>query len=100
MPVYVTHVKVTPTVADTGKATVKVGKGTLTTVTSGQTTDAIPLALYSNNITVRVTAEDGKTTKDYTVRVSRDHSFTSILGVVAGDGALHLSWNPPSFDRE
>ena len=99
VPVYVTHVKLTPTVADTGKAIVKVGKGTLATVTSGQSTDAIPLALYSNNITVRVTAEDGKTTKDYTVRVSRDHSFTSILGVVAGDGALHLSWNPPSFDR-
>ena len=99
VPVYVTHVKLTPTVADTGKATVQVGKGTLATVTSGQSTDAIPLALYSNNIIVRVTAEDGKTTKDYTVRVSRDHSFTSILGVVAGDGALHLSWNPPSFDR-
>ncbi len=99
VPVYVTHVKLTPTVADTGKATVKVGKGTLETVPSGTATAAIRLALYSNNITVRVTAEDGKTTKDYTVRVSRDHSFTSILGVVAGDGALHLSWNQPSFDR-
>ena len=99
VPVYVTHVKVTPTVADTGKATVQVGKGTLATVTSGQASDAIPLALYSNNITVRVTAEDGKTTRDYTVRVSRDHSFTSILGVLAGDGALNLSWNQPSFER-
>ena len=99
VPIYVTHVKVTPTVADTGKATVKVGKGTLDTVTSGAASEAIPLAVYSNNIIVRVTAEDGKTTRDYTVRVSRDHSFTSIFGVVAGDGKLHGSWNPPSFDR-
>ena len=100
VPVYVTHVKVTPTVADTGKATVQVGKETLATVTSGQASDAIPLTLYSNNITVRVTAEDGKTTRDYTIRVGRDHSLTSILGVLAGDGALHLSWNPPSLHRD
>ena len=100
VPIYVTHVKVTPTVADTGKATVQVGQTTLATVTSGEASEAIPLAVYSNTIIVRVTAEDGKTTRDYMVRVSRDHSFTSIFGVWAGDGALHGSWNPPAFDRD
>ena len=104
VPIYVTHVKVTPTVADMGKATVQVGRGgrmtTLATVTSGATSEAIPLAVPYTHIIVRVTAEDGKTTRDYNVRVSRNGSFTSIFGVQAGDGALHLSWNPPAFDRD
>ena len=100
VPVYVTHVKVTPTVADTGKATVQVGKTTLAPVTSGEASEAIPLAVPYTNIIVRVTAEDGKTTRDYRVPVSRNGSFTSIFGVLAGDGALHLSWNPPAFDRD
>ena len=104
VPVYVTHVKVTPTVADTGKATVQVGRGgrttTLATATSGAASAAIPLAVPYTHIIVRVTAEDGKTTRDYNVRVSRNGSFTSIFGVQAGDGALHLSWNPPAFDRD
>ena len=99
VPIYVTHVKVTPTVADTGKATVQVGKATLEAVTSGQASEAIPLAVPYTNIIVRVTAEDGKTTRDYSVRVSRDHSFTSVFRVQAGNGALHASWNPPAFDR-
>ena len=104
VPVYVTRVKVTPTVADTGKATVQVGRGgrmpTLAPITSGATSEAIPLAVPYTHIIVRVTAEDGKTTRDYNVRVSRNGTFTSIFGVQAGDGALHLSWNPPAFDRD
>ena len=68
----VTHVKLTPTVNDSG-ATVKVGKQgtTLTTVSSGSASGAIPLAVGSNAITVEVTAEDGTTTKSYTVTVTR-----------------------------
>ena len=63
-----THLKLTPTVADTGKATVTVGGNA---VTSGSASDAIALSVGSNAITVRVTAEDGMTTKDYTVTVTR-----------------------------
>ena len=66
-----THLKLTPTVAATG-ATVKVGKGTsLTTVTSGSASAAIPLSVGSNAITVEVTAADGTTKKTYTVTVTR-----------------------------
>ncbi len=73
---FVTHVKLTPTVADTGKATVKVGKsGNLSTVTSGAAGDAIELAVGANDILAEVTAEDG-TTKTYTVTVTRDQITT------------------------
>ena len=71
-----THLKLTPTVAATG-ATVKVGKGTsLTTVTSGQPSAAIPLTVGSNAITVEVTAADGTTKKTYTVTVRRHAAST------------------------
>ncbi|OOV33892.1 hypothetical protein BO91_02260, partial [Candidatus Synechococcus spongiarum LMB bulk10E] len=66
-----THVKLTPTVADSN-ATVKVGKGTsLTAVTSGSASGAISLQVGANVITVKVTAQDGTTTKTYTVTVTR-----------------------------
>ena len=67
----VTHVKLTPTATDSN-ATVKVGKGTsLTGVTSGTASGAIPLSVGANAITVEVTAEDGTTTQTYTVTVTR-----------------------------
>ena len=67
----VTHVKLTPTVSDSG-ATVEVGKGSsLTAVTSGSVSDAIALSVGSNEITVEVTAADGATKKTYTVTVTR-----------------------------
>ena len=61
-----THVKLTPTVADTD-ATVTVQGST---VPSGTASDAIALVVGSNVITVRVTAQDS-TTQDYTVTVTR-----------------------------
>ena len=67
-----THVKLTPTVADTGKATVKVGKtGNLMAVVSGSESEAIALEVGANAIEVEVTAEDGNTVKTYTVTVTR-----------------------------
>ena len=62
-----THAKLTPTVADTGKATVTVAG---TAVTSGSASAAIALSVGANAITVRVTAQDG-TTRDYTVTITR-----------------------------
>ncbi len=68
----VTYAKLTPTVDDTGKATVQVGPqgGTLNTVTDGQPSAALALNVGANPFTVRVTAEDA-TTKDYTVTITR-----------------------------
>ena len=75
-----THLKLTPTVADTGKAAVGVRKGnqgSFTDVTSGSASAEIALDEGANEITVRVTAEDTTTTKDYTVTVTRLPAGTS-----------------------
>ena len=66
----VSSITVTPTLTDT-TATVKVN-GTL--VSSGVASVAIPLSVGSNTITVLVTAQDGTTTKTYTVGVTRASS--------------------------
>nr|WP_256484439.1 cadherin-like beta sandwich domain-containing protein [Mucilaginibacter flavidus] len=60
-------IKVTPTVQDAG-ATVKVNG---TTVVSGTASAALPLVVGPNTITTVVTAQDGVTTKTYTVTVTR-----------------------------
>ena len=77
----VSHVKLTPTVEDTGKATVKVGKGTsLTTVTSGSASGAIALgaAGTSTALKVEVTPESGAgDKKTYTVTVTRAGTGTA-----------------------
>ena len=68
-----THVKLTPT-ANHASATLGVRKGTMgsfTTVASGSLSGAIALDVGSNAITVRVTAEDTTTTRDYRVTVTR-----------------------------
>jgi len=95
-----THVKLTPTVADSN-ATVEVGKGSsLSSVTSGSASAAIALEVGANNvITVKVTAQDGTTTKTYTVTVMRaaaqvqnNAPAPTGLTVTPGDGKLDLSW--------
>ena len=82
----VTHVKLTPTVEDTGKATVAVGPqgGTLEAVTDTQDSAALALAVGDNAFTVRVTAEDGTTTKDYTVTFTRQAPQGAFLVSNAG----------------
>ena len=83
----VTHVKLRPTVNHSG-ATVKVGKqgATLTTVTSGSASGAIALnSQGSTAITVEVTAEDGVTTKTYTVTMDRfSHQLSGLRVAVPG----------------
>ena len=74
-----THAKVTPTVAHSS-ATVTVGG---TTVTSGSASGAIALSEGSNAITVRVTAQDGTTTKDYTVTITRQAPNANLSGLAA-----------------
>ena len=75
----ITHVRLTPTVADTGKATVGVrkgGVGSFAPVTSGTASAPIPLDVGANVITVRVTAQDS-TVQDYTVTVTRGPADTT-----------------------
>ena len=68
----ITHVKLTPTVTDTGKATVEVGKqGSLMTVPSGSASQAVELNVGENVIFAKVTAEDTNTVSYYRVTVTR-----------------------------
>ena len=69
-----THLRLTPQVWATGRATVGVRKGStgdFTAVRDGSTSGEIALDEGANAVTVRVTAEDGTTRKDYTVTVTR-----------------------------
>ena len=87
------HVRLTPTVNDSG-ATVQVGKtGSLQTVASGSASQAVALNVGANPITVEVTAADGSTKKTYTVTITRqpptvqfaDRGFYTVNEVAAGN---------------
>ena len=89
----ITHVKLTPKVSDTGKATVTVQGAT---VTSGMASEASELSVGDNVLTVQVTAEDG-TTKDYTVTVTVTRAGSNlggleITGTVKRDGKTATSF--------
>ena len=90
VPNATTHVKLTPTVDDTGKATVAVGPQgqTLADVADGTASDALALSVGANAFTVRVTAEDTSTTKDYTVTVTRATAGTPTIALTAGASSV------------
>ena len=94
-----THAKLTPTVDDTGKATVTVDGNT---ATSGSESDAIALSQGDNAITVRVTAQDG-TTKDYTVTITRQSANANLSGLTvssstsSGGAYTSLTLTPSAF---
>ena len=69
----VSSVNVTATVADTGKAIMKING---TTQTSG-VAKTVNLNTGSNTIAIAVTAEDGTTIKTYTVTVNRANATTN-----------------------
>ena len=77
----ITHAKLTPSVSGSADAvTIKVGPqgGTLEVVVSGSASQALALAEGANPFTVEVTAEDGVTTKVYTVTITRESSLPSV----------------------
>ena len=97
----VTHVKLTPTVNHSA-ASVEVGKSgqTLAAASSGSASAAIALAEGANPITVKVTAEDGATTKTYTVTVTREAAgdfpgAPAAPTLVTGDAQIEASWTEP-----
>lgn len=85
-----TSITLTPTVADS-TATVTVNG---TTVTSGNASGSIALAVGSNTINTTVTAQDGTTTKSYVVTVNREASSNANLSdLIISQGKLS-----PAFD--
>ena len=75
----VTSITVTPTVAGSN-ATVTVNN---TTVASGVASGPIALVIGSNTLEIKVTAQDGTTTKTYTVTITRAPSANADLANIA-----------------
>jgi trimeric autotransporter adhesin len=91
-------ITVTPTTAD-GNATVTVNGAT---VTSGSASATIPLNVGDNTITTVVTAQDGTTTKTYTVTVNRAAAGVATLATTSalagfGNVCINTTAGPNSF---
>jgi gliding motility-associated-like protein len=87
----VASVTETPKASDAG-ATLTVNG---VAITSGNTTSAIPLTVGSNIITTVVTAQDGVTTKTYTVTLTRASSGDATLSnLVVSSGSLTPAFAP------
>jgi len=83
-------IKITPSVAD-ATATVKVNG---TDVTSGTASTGIALNVGANTINILVTAQDGTTTKTYTITVTRGSSANDNLSALK----LSVGTLSPAFD--
>jgi hypothetical protein len=90
----ISSITVTPTRSD-ANATIqlRVNGATYVTVSSGAASNALPLNVGNNYIDVRVTAQDGTTTKTYTITVSRCTSSSSITNASICPSQLPYSWN-------
>ncbi|NKC04132.1 cadherin-like beta sandwich domain-containing protein [Ochrobactrum haematophilum] len=81
----------TPTLSDTRGAVVINGA----TIPNGTATPAINLAVGSNTVTTTVTAQNGTTTKTYTVNVIRAQSGNAdLVGLVPSAGTLDPAFSP------
>jgi gliding motility-associated-like protein len=80
----VTSITVTPTVAD-ANATVTVNG---VAILSGTTSAGLPLANGGNTILVAVTAQDGTTTRNYTIKVTRLSGNAGLSGLAISTGTL------------
>ena len=93
VPITVQSIKVIPVVADAG-STIKVNGSS---VANNQESGAINLSLGQTSITVQVTAEDGVTTKDYIVNVTRMSVDLSALSLSSGSLSQTFASNITSY---
>jgi alpha-tubulin suppressor-like RCC1 family protein len=84
----INSITVTPTLT-ASTATVRIN-GSL--VASGTASQSIPLSLGSNAISIIGTAQDGTTTKTYTLNVSK-YQLTLVNAGIAEGGSFAISWN-------
>ncbi|RNL41266.1 autotransporter domain-containing protein [Ochrobactrum sp. MH181795] len=88
----VENISFIPSLADTN-ATVITVNGASTP--NGTSSAAIPLVVGSNTVTTTVTAQDGTTTKSYTVNVIRAQSGNAeLVGLVPSAGSLDPAFSP------
>jgi hypothetical protein len=89
-------IKVNSTVADaTATVQVRINGGTYAGVTSGINSPELLLNVGSNTIEIKVTAENGTTTKTYTITVTRDGT-PRWVGTTSTDWNTASNWNPAS----
>jgi hypothetical protein len=88
-----TSTAVTPTLAQADATiSVRINGGTYAPVTSGSSSGQLPLAIGSNTIEVRVTAQDGVTQKIYTVTLT-------VNPATGGEGSI-ASWRQQHFGSD
>ncbi len=99
----VASISVTPT-AESGNASITVNG---TAVTSGSASEDITLSTGANTITIIVTAEDGTTTKTYTITVTKlapaePSNNANLAGLTLSQGTLAPSFsaNTTSYSAE
>lgn len=87
----VENISFIPSLADVNATVVVNGSPT----PNGTSSAAIPLAVGSNTVTAIVTAQDGATTKSYTVNVIRAQSGNAdLVGLVPSAGSLEPAFSP------
>ncbi|MCY4495493.1 MAG: cadherin-like beta sandwich domain-containing protein, partial [Acidimicrobiaceae bacterium] len=96
VPNTTTHISLTPTTNDP-EATVKAGlSGSTAAVTSGSASTPVALTVGANTVDVEVTADDGTTTKTYTVVVTRRTAVppgtVRIVSATPGDKQIDIVW--------
>ena len=86
VPNSTTTTKVTPTLTDAAATIqVRVNGGSYAAVSNGAASGSLALNVGSNPIDVLVTAEDGVTTKTYTITVTRAPSINALLSSLTFD---------------
>lgn len=92
----VDQIKVTPTLwLSQASAQVRIGNNSFTSVLSGQASATLALVPGSNVIEVKVTAEDGTTTKTYTLTINRKSNNAELIQVITDVGNIF-----PVFDAQ
>ena len=87
----VENISFIPSLADVNATVVVNGSPT----PNGTSSAAIPLAVGNNTVTAIVTAQDGATTKSYTVNVIRAQSGNAdLVGLVPSAGSLEPAFSP------
>lgn len=97
VPNAVATLSVTPTASQSDAAVqVRVNGGAFSGVPSGNASDALALNVGSNTVDIRVTAQDGSTTKTYTVTVTREapSSNADLSSLSLSAGTLSPEFDP------
>ena len=90
VPRDVASVTVTPTARNSGASVTVDGQS----ATSGEASGPIALSHGAQDIAVAVTAQDGSTTRTYTVTVTRGHALAALVGLTLSAGTLAPPFAP------